>query len=182
MMLLCPASLNEQKQMLTWAVERFDGPVAIRYPRGTEGEYKSSAFKDASTAVCCHRKGDDLVLITYGTLINHALQAADLLQQQGVNCTVLRLMTVSPLPVEQIINELSTNSRILVIEEVNANSGIKEALSWEIKNRLPGCSVDGIDLGVGFATHGAQKQLYTLYGLDAESIARCGMEVMAHEE
>ena len=34
MKILCPASMAEQKQMLTWAAEHFDGPVAVRYPRG----------------------------------------------------------------------------------------------------------------------------------------------------
>ena len=42
MRILNPASLAEQKDMLRWAVRDYDGPVAIRYPRGTEGSYAMS--------------------------------------------------------------------------------------------------------------------------------------------
>ena len=112
-----------------------------------------------------------MTLITYGLLLDNVLQAADILAEQGVQATVLRLLTVSDLPVEEIAQNLSANQQVIVAEEVCRGSGIREALAWELGKRCPGCRVDGIDLGRRFVPHGSQKALCEHCGLDGQSIA-----------
>ncbi len=177
MTILCPASLAEQREMLTWAVKDCTGPVAVRYPRGGDGGYTGSAW-DGTSRVCCHRSGGDVTLITYGRLLDNVLEAAQLLEAQGIQATVLRLLAVDPLPAEQILAQLSSNHHVLVVEEVGGNSGIREALAWALQHRLPDCRVDGIDLGCRFVTHGDTKKLYEYYGLDGRSIAEKTKEVL----
>ena len=182
MTVLCPASLQEQRQMLTWAVHGHTGPVAIRYPRGTEGEYKESGFDSgrdvaAAGALCVHRPGRDVTFVTYGTVVNQVLRAAQLLEAEGISAGVIRLLTVAPLPVKELQNLLS-GGKVIVIEEIHAGCGVKEALAWN----LPGCDVRGIDLGEGFVTHGSLDKLYQLHELDADSIAEYTKGVIAHEE
>ena len=70
--ILAPASMGEQEQMLTWAIEKNQGPAAVRYPRGTEGKYKDALW-NGETRVVSHRAGSDITLITYGTMINSVL-------------------------------------------------------------------------------------------------------------
>ncbi len=78
---LCPASFAELRRMLRQALFEIDGPVAVRYPRGGEGDYR----EDRSGApVVRLREGEDVTLLTYGVLVNQALAAADLLERQGV--------------------------------------------------------------------------------------------------
>ena len=61
MKILTPGSLAEQQQMLRWAVEAYNGPAAIRYPRGGEGAYSASAWKGLDgDQVVCHRQGKDI--------------------------------------------------------------------------------------------------------------------------
>ena len=98
LLLLKPVSLAEQQDMLHWAVEEYDGPVAIRYPRGTEGSYTASDWKGLETGVSVHRYGKDLTFITYGTMLDPVMAAADILSRQGVEATVLRLMNLTDLP------------------------------------------------------------------------------------
>ena len=82
MRILAPASLAEQQKMLRWAIEEYDGPVAVRYPRGGQGSYTGSDWEPGK-GLCCHRAGTDVALVTYGTLVNNVLEAAELLERSG---------------------------------------------------------------------------------------------------
>ncbi len=181
MRILAPASLEEQAQMLTWAIQEYDGPVAVRYPRGTEGAYTGSAWDRKATAVS-HRRGRDITLITYGTLINPVLDAAERLEKQGIQCSVLRLLELADFSVEEILGMMPEKKNVVVIEETAANSGVKLPLAWELQQQCPDCRVSGIDLGKGFVPHGSQARLYEYCGLDADSIARFVSGVLVDEK
>ncbi len=181
MTILCPASLAEQKAMLTWAVEDYDGPVAIRYPRGGNRGYEANDFSPESP-VKCHCKGEKIALITYGTLLTNVLEAADILSAHGVEVTVLRLLQVDPLPVEQIMAGLGTCETAIIVEEAGTGSGVKEALSWKLHEIQPGLRILGMDLGRQFITHGALNTLYQHYHLDGPAIANYVEEACSHEE
>ena len=173
MSILCPASHAELREMLRWAVKEYDGPVAIRYPRGSEGTYTDCAFEDESSTVCVHREGSDVTLITYGNLINNVLEAADQLAQRGISAKVLRLLSVGWIPPMQDM----VSGPAFVIEESCSGSGVKEAVAWT----LPGMTY-GLDLGADFVPHGDQKSLYEFTGLDAGSITDYVCEVVHNEE
>ena len=180
MKILTPVSLAEQQDMLRWAVQDYNGPVAIRYPRGTEGSYKASDWQGLDgELVKCHRTGGDVTILTYGNLLDNALEAAEILAASGVEATVLRLLTASDLAAEEILEKMSENSVIVVVEEVCGGSGIREALAWEIHEKNPACRIAGIDLGRGFVPHGSLKELHRHCGLDAAAIAGYTREVLA---
>ena len=180
MQILNPVSFTEQQDMLRWAVEECHGPVAIRYPRGGQGSYTASDWKGAEgSMVKVHRTGADVTLITYGALLENILAAAEKLAQQGIEATVLRLLCVSDLPAEEILAKMSPIRCVIVVEEVAANSGIREALAWDLHKLCPQCRIDGIDLGADFVPHGSVKELYADCGLDAASIAAFTKEVLS---
>lgn len=186
MTVLCPGSMAELRDMLVWAIFDHNGPVAIRYPRGTDRGYTMSAWEQKADlsqngALARHREGKDVTLVTYGTLLQNAVDASVLLEEQGIHASVLRLMTVSPLPVKQILEQLSDCRHVVVIEETCAQSGIRQALAWELTHLNPEIRVDGIDLGHNYVTHGNLQTLYKHYGLDAQSIADYVQEVLRHE-
>ena len=180
--LLAPASRKELQEMLTWAVEDQDGPVAIRYPRGGDRDYTDSAWvSDLSKCVACHRSGDDVILITYGTLLDNAMKAAELLAQMGIEMTILRLLSLSPLPVEQVAQYVKDNSKIIVLEEVGDQCGICQDLTMQLQKLRPGCRTAAINLGGSYVRHGSLNALYDYYGLSAEAIMKQVMEVHQNE-
>ncbi len=179
MTVLAPVSFAEQQDMLRWAVKEHRGPVAIRYPRGAEGSYTASDWDGNHTAVKCHRSGKDVAFVTYGSILGNVMAAADLLDQQGIEATVLRLMRVSDLPVQEILAYLSGGQTVLVVEEACSGSGIKEPLAWSLRKLCPDSCVDGIDLGPDFVPHGNQKKLYEYCGLDSQSIAAFTKEALS---
>lgn len=180
MRILNPASLAEQKDMLRWAVRDYDGPVAIRYPRGTEGSYKESGWQGLEgNLVQCHREGTEVALITYGSTLDNVLAAAEQLKEQGIEASVLRLLSVWPLPAEELAACLAGISQAVIIEETASGSGIRESLGWTLEEILPGCRIHGIDLGGDFVPHGSLKELYRRCGLDSDSIAAYVRKVLA---
>jgi 1-deoxy-D-xylulose-5-phosphate synthase len=186
MMILCPASVAEQKDMLRWAVKKHNGPVAIRYPRGGDRVFKDSKWVDREDvkiagALACHRIGSDVTLVTYGTMLDNTMQAAELLAKQGIEATVLRLLTVAPLPVYHVLTMISATPHVVVVEEAAADCGIREKLAWQLQHLSPNVRVDGIDLGKGYVTHGDINSLYRHYRLDPHSIANFVQEVRTNE-
>ena len=180
MTVLCPGSCAELRDMLRWSVKECRGPVAIRYPRGGDGSYQDSAWKN-HTDVCCHRTGKGMTLITYGTLVEQTMEAAEILSRNGIEATVLRLLSVQPLPVKGILENMAKDRPVYVIEEVSGGCGIGDALAMQL--HLAGVKgiVRGIDLGHRFITHGSISQLYRHCGLDGESIANSVLEVRQNE-
>jgi len=118
-----------------------------------------------------------VTFVTYGRMLDNVLEAASILSKQGIEATVLRLLTVSDLAANEIAANI--NGPVIVIEEACTASGIKEALAWELHALNPDCRVYGKDLGPDFVTHGSQKELYKCCGLDEQSIADYTKEVLS---
>ena len=181
LLLLNPVSLAEQQDMLNWAVNEYDGPVAVRYPRGGECGYSASDWQGLESRVKCHRQGRDVTFITYGSILQNTLEAARMLSEQGIEAAVLRLLNLSDPGAEEIAAQMSENRQVIVVEEACTGSGIREALAYELLQRVPGCKIAGMDLGSDFVTHGNIKKLYECCGLDAASIVNYTKEVLWRE-
>ena len=178
MTVLAPGSCSELREMLKWAVCVHDGPVAIRYPRGTDVGYIGSAWASNKNNLCCHRNGPDGAILVYGTMLQTAMDAAALLRDRGIHVSVVRLLALNPLPVDAICSQLSDMKKILVVEEVCHGSGICQDLAWELRRADMDCRVFGMDLGKNFVTHGSVNQLRKHCGIDADSIADYFQEVL----
>lgn len=177
MTILCPASGKELKDMMRWAVLKHDGPVAIRYPRGSDRAFSDSAW-DADAPVVTHRCGKDCALITYGTLVNNAIEAAQILEKSGINVSVIRLTRIHPIPVAELSAALTDVKHAVIIEETCNGSGIYEAVAWSLRNDKARFDVSHIDLGDKFVPQGGVDALYRLCGLDPASVAEHIQEVL----
>ena len=187
MTVLCPANLKEQEDMLHWAISQQNGPVAVRYPRGGNRQLTDSAWpnvvpSDFKGAMKQHKSGEDVMLITYGTVTDNVIAAANLLSERGISAGVIRLLSVNPLPIADIIEALGTCRHVMVVEESCSAAGVKETLAWEILHAVGGCKVKGIDLGDRFICHGDMISLYKYCGLDSVSIADRAQEAIRDEK
>lgn len=187
MTILCPASLREQEDMLRWAITDHDGPVAVRYPRGgnrrlTESDWQVGADVAENGLCVCHRLGKDVMLIGYGVFAENVIKSSEILEESGISAGVIRLLTVAPLPTEQIVRALGDCRRVFIVEECAAGAGIRETLACAIVARLPQCRVEGTDLGTRFVPHGDPQSLYRSRGVDSQSVARKIQEVFGFEK
>lgn len=167
--------------MLKWAVDECTGPVAVRYPRGGEIGQTDKVWTTPEDGILCHRSGNTVTLVTYGSIFFNVEQAADELEKDGIAATVLRFTDVSFFDAKRIAEYIPTDSAVIVVEETCSGCGIREALSWALHTVNPHISVYGMDLGRGFVTHGKISQLYRHCGIDTDSIVRKTKEVLRCE-
>ncbi|MCL1820613.1 MAG: 1-deoxy-D-xylulose-5-phosphate synthase [Oscillospiraceae bacterium] len=154
MTVLAPASYNELRTCIKYALE-LKSPVAIRYPRGGEGEYTGNYLKNTVL-----RKGDDITLVTYGTTVNDTLTAAEMLERDGISAAVVKLLRLTPIGTDYI------QGKVLFVEEVYRNGSVAQRTGHK------GLAIDG------FVTHGTAEELRAMLGLDAAGIYKAAKEML----
>ena len=170
--------------MLRWAVSLNSGPVAIRYPRGGNGAYTDTVWnaeEDDNCTIYQHRAGKDIAIVTYGIMVNNAMEAAQILFDQGIDVSVFRLTQLAPLPITEIVAALSAYKTTYIVEEISGNCGICAEIAMHLTKEIPNMNVLGVDLGNQYIQHGALDKLYDHYGLSGKKIAESIMEVTQGE-
>ena len=167
MTVYAPSSFAELESLLELAVHQ-DGPVALRYPRGGEGEYR----EDHGPRTVMLQHGDALTLVSYGTMLNQAIEAARRLQARGYSCTLIKLGTLAPLNLDLVLDSVRQTGRLVVLEDCIAagsvGARIVERLA-QIQDLPFRCLLK--NLGNAFTTHGSVPQLLAALRLDGASVA-----------
>ena len=172
MTVLCPANQTELEQMLRKAILEMDGPVAMRYPRGTNGAFTQAA---ADLTLC---EGTDITLVTYGTTINAVLAARQLLAQEGISAEVIKLPSIKPIDHAVIAASVRKTGRLLVAEETICTGCVGKEISSVLKAGGIIVPTKLVNIGDQFVTHGAIKDLHKSLGLDGPGLAAAVREVM----
>ncbi len=176
MKIYCPASFEELRAMLRHAVEKVRGPVAVRYPRGGEGEFKALCGVEGAGVL---RPGADVTIAAYGTMVNEALAAAKLLEEKGRSAQVVKLNSIAPLDVDTLAACAKKTGRLVVAEECVDAGCVGRRIAAEFALRgVSGVRLALVDLGDRFVQHGTVTELRALCGIDGASIARKALEVM----
>ena len=174
--ILCPGCRSELKEMLIWAVRKCTGPVAIRYPRGGDGAFLTAGRETL------FRVGRDITIVTYGTMINQVISAADQLALRGIEAEVLRVRTIKPLDMGAVTTSVRKTGRLLVVEEAEGVGSVGHELIEKLSQRGVPVIYSGQNIGDRFVTHGAMAELYRHLNLDAEAIVRRAEEVVHREK
>ena len=176
MKIYCPASFEELRAMLRYAVEKVRGPVAVRYPRGGEGAFCALCGVEGASVI---RPGTDVTIAAYGTMANEALEAARLLEEKGRSAQVVKLNSISPLDVDTVAACAQKTGRLVVAEECVDAGCVGRRLAAELALRdVAGLKLALVNLGDRFVRQGTVAELRALCGIDGVSIARRALEVM----
>ena len=167
MTVLCPASFAELRDMLRLAATNLSGPVAVRYPRGSEGSYTGGGTESFRRL----REGSDFTLITYGISINTALEAAKALEGDKISVEIIKLGCISPLDIGPIAKSVKKTNRLLVLEECTGRGAVGEriAAGLAVGNICPK-SLILLNIGDSPIPCGSIGELRQLCGIDTESV------------
>ena len=177
MTVLCPSSYAELESMLRYAIYEVKGPVAVRYPRGGQGDYQDDSGL-VSTAVL--RAGKDITLTGYGITVNALLDCARRLEADGIQAQVLKLNSITPLDGAPVAASAAETGRLLVAEEAAPGNCVGQRLAARLLEQGVAAKVAIVNTGPGFVTHGPVSQLRTLCGLDGASLYKTALEVCGH--
>jgi 1-deoxy-D-xylulose-5-phosphate synthase len=167
MVVMAASDENECRHMLTTAY-RHPGPAAVRYPRGAgigaEVSAELSVIPMGKGEI--RRKGKQVALLAFGTMVSPALQAGE-----AINATVVNMRFIKPLDAALVAELAASHDLLVTIEEGcvmgGAGSAVAEALA------AAGIVKPLLQLGLPdqFIDHGDAQQLLSQCGLDADGIA-----------
>lgn len=182
MVVSAPKDEQELRDLLYTALE-WNGPFAVRYPRGSAYGVPTEGFKKipvGSWEVLL--EGEDVVILAVGYTVYQAIKAAELLSKEGIKAGVINARFVKPMD-EVLLTHLCERYPLFVTVEDNTvvggfGSGVLEWLSQKavLKRTLL------IGIPDNFVQHGNQNLLRDLVGISAESIAKRVSEFVKKSE
>ena len=172
--LMAPKDEAEMRDMMLTAIDH-PGPAAIRYPRGngTGVDISGAPQKIALGKGEILRKGSDVAIIAYGSMVQPAIDAAEKLAADGVKPTVVNARFVKPLDEELILSIANENKILVTVEEAYLAGGFGSAVMELLESRGLQDKLKVVRMGVPdeIVPHGDPKKLLAQYGLDADGIS-----------
>lgn len=173
MTVLEPKNAAELKAMLHFAVHAIDGPVAIRYSRGSA----STAFADHNEPIeGLHseilREGKDAALFTLGHLCETGAAICDRLKAEaGVDCGLVNVRSIKPMDTA-MLSQMAARGPVITLEDNIKIGGYgQRAAAWLAEHR-PGSRVLALAVEDQFVPHGSTDELMADLGLDAAHAAK----------
>ncbi len=170
MVILNPADDVEARLAVLAAAEH-DGPVYMRFgrlavPRIFDENYKFEIGKAVTL-----KEGTDVTIIATGLMVNEAIEAAKILETEGVSVELINMHTIKPLDKEAVIKAAKKTGCIVTAEEHNIIGGLGDAVCDAVCEEYP---VPVVKLGVEdtFGKSGPAVELLHIFGLDAENIVK----------
>jgi len=115
------------------------------------------------------RQGTDATVIAMGIMVAKALEAADILARQGIDCRVINMHTLKPLDEAAVVKAASETGAIVVAEEHLAQGGLGSRVAQTVAREKP-VPMEFVNLGDRYALSGKAEELLQRYGLTAERI------------
>ena len=178
MIYMAPKDENELRHMLFTALQH-PGPTAIRYPRGRgvgvslDPEYRVLPIGEAEVV----REGNDLMIIALGTMVGPSLEAAEILDREGLSSCVVNCRFVKPLD-PKLADHARSIGKVIVVEENIKQGGLSSAvLELFNDNDLTNVCVKRIGLPDKFVEHGPVEVLRAKYGLDRDGILKTARDL-----
>ncbi len=180
MVLMAPKDENELRQMLATALQH-DGPVAIRYPRGTAMgvalESPLAALPIGKAEIL--KEGDDVAILALGRCVPEGLEAHALLAERGVRATVVNCRFVKPIDIDLIAGVARRVPRIITVEENVRQGGFGSAVLEALNDQgITHVAVERLGVPDIFVEHGSPDVLRAKYGLDADGIVKAAARLM----
>ena len=167
------ASFAELDSMLALALYSCTGPVAIRYPRGGEGRYRDCRSEAESILL----EGGDVTIVSYGVMINEAIEAAERLKAEGISAELIKLGRIRPNSFSTVQASVQKTRRLIVVEDVCDFGCVGGQILASLAGGTGEISVRLLNLGDGIVTHGSVDELRRVCGIDAEAVVKNAKEL-----
>jgi len=177
---LAPAD-SAQLAAAVRACTKIDGPVYLRIGRGREpAVYTRSELTDFVIGKAIkHREGGVLTVIATGSMVHPSLQAASILEAEGISIGVVDMHTIKPLDSETVLDVAAKSDALVTVEEHNVVGGLGGAVAEVLAEAGTATRLHRHGLQDEYAAIAPPTHLYRHYGLDAEGIAAKAREILS---
>ena len=170
MVVINPADAVEARAAVIAAYE-YDGPVYLRFGRlavpviNDRPDYKFEWGKGYVV-----KEGTDVTIIATGLEVAAAIDAAELLEKEGINAEIVNIHTIKPIDKDLIVKEAEKTGKVVTVEEHSVIGGLGSAVCEVLSENHP-LPVNRIGVYDRFGESGPAVELLHKYKLDGEGIA-----------
>lgn len=171
---LAPATGEELRDMIHFAANYDDGPIAIRFPKGksfSEDLNFDSAAGFTPGKIERLTEGGDLAILALGDMVSTAMETRAIMKNSGIETSVVNLRSIKPLDIQGIEAVIKETKHFITLENGIKQGGIGEHILSVLdralccKHLFTGAFPDE------FVPHGSNSQLFKQYGLDSAALA-----------
>ena len=179
MVVINPCDYNQCKAA-TLAIAEYKGPVYLRYGRPAMPNFtpEDQVFEIGKAVQLT--EGTDVTIFATGHLVWEAVNAAEILEAEGVSAEVIDIATIKPLDVEAVVASAKKTGAVVCAEEHNMCGGLGELIAGVLASHAP-TPVEYINGGDKFGQSGTPNQLLKAYDMDAEHIAEAARKAIARK-
>jgi transketolase len=168
MAVIQPGSGIETERAVEYLVDH-KGPAYLRLTRQKVRELYDDSYKFNFGKGVLLRQGSDVAIVASGATVAEALDAADLLQEQGISAAVTNVHTLQPIDDDLLVQLAETCGKIVTVEDHVPVGGLGGAVCESLAEHRP---APVLRIGVrGFGESGTDKELYEKFGLSGRKIA-----------
>jgi 1-deoxy-D-xylulose-5-phosphate synthase len=172
MVIMAPKDESELRDMLYTSVMHKEGPVAIRYPRGSAAGVQMKEHFDLIEIGKSEllKSGTDAAVVALGNMVSPAAGAVEMLSESGINCELINARFAKPLDYEMLDNLAQRFSKVITVEENNLPGGFGSAVLEYFSEKNYKTELLRIGIPDKFVDHGTQEELHHILKIDAEGI------------
>ena len=163
-----PADAIEAAEAIRVAASDY-GPFYIRLSRPKTPIVYPEGYQFTLGKAVIMRQGKDATVIAVGIMVAKALEAADILARQGIDCRVINIHTLKPLDETAVVKAASETGAIVVAEEHLAQGGLGSRVAQTVAKEKP-VPMEFVNLGDRYASSGKAEELLQRYGLTTRDI------------
>ena len=168
MVVMCPADATEAGKAVRAAAE-YEGPVYIRLGRASVPVIFDEDYDFRIGKGRVIREGKDVSIIATGLCVASALEAAEMLNRDGIDAEVINICTIKPLDEELIVKTAAKTGKVVTAEEHNIIGGLGSAVAECLVEKCP-TKMYKIGMRDKFGESGSAGELIHKYMLDGEGI------------
>ncbi len=171
MHIMAPKNKWELSDMIKFALDQ-DGPMAIRYPRGTayDGleDHRERIEMGKAEAIA---EGTDVALLAVGSMVEVGEKVMTILADRGISCSLINMRFVKPIDEEAVLKEAGNKKLIVTMEENVFSGGFGEKVLKLLNDNKRDSKVVNIHIPDKYVEHGNPDILKKEIGIDADSVA-----------
>ena len=174
MVIMAPKDESELRDMLYTAIYYREGPIAIRYPRGSALGVKLKEGFDTFEIGKSERleSGNDVALLAVGSMVDYSIKAAKLLAENGIHSEIINMRFIKPLDTEMLDDISVRHNKIVTLEESSLVGGFGSGILEYYNEKNYKNDILRIGLPDKFINQGTQSELHNLLEIDPEGIAK----------
>ncbi len=169
-----------QTKAATLAVADHNGPVYLRFGRPKVANFTTENQKFEIGKAVNLTEGNDVTIVATGHLVWEALEAAKVLNEEGISAEVVNIHTIKPLDSTAILESVSKTGCIVTAEEHNYLGGLGESISRVLAKNKP-APQEFVATNDTFGESGTPAQLMDKYGLSSKAIIQASKKVISRK-